>query len=200
MSRKVIEGLVMPGGWHYADESGVRRPYKASSYRDLLDLELRYRLDNNLEVGDVQADIDEYICRKFPQNCQRTDGALRGGPQYVAPPKARRLIDDLLIWGLELYDTPKSAEFVMPGIASARASICAQCRENIPWDSTCKRCVDKARRIFSILRRGKEADHKDRLLACRLNKWDNRTAVWLAGAKARATELPERCWAKQKNI
>jgi len=197
---RVIKGMVMPGGWHYKVE-GVRRPYEAISYDDLIAKELQYRLENGLPVGDVQQDVDEYICSTFPNQCHRV--SRREAPAHgpTAPPrgKASRFIDHLIQWGERIYESQR-IELVLESEANDRAKVCVECKLNGEWRNLCPNCVTRAEQLFGIIRQGRDVARWRKLKACRLYRMDTRTAVWLRDTRCEpdlAFIAPQNCWNKQ---
>lgn len=194
MQTRVITGLVMPGGWHYSAD-GKRRPYHAESYEDLLQKEMDYRLVNNLEVGDVKADIDRYICTAFPHQCRPEYGNYHhhAPPEVAQIPRGteKRLVDHLIDWGFEV--NKPELDMVPTPEAERRAEACIQCPFNTQWRDQCPSCVAKAERLFALIRRGKDVTPWRRLNCCSLHKHDNRTAIWLRDPKAKKPS-PGNCW------
>jgi hypothetical protein len=60
----VMTGVIMPGGYHF-EENGKTIVEDAISYDDLIDQLGRYRAANGQPLGDVQYDVDKYICSKY---------------------------------------------------------------------------------------------------------------------------------------
>lgn len=193
----------MPGGWHYdqpLNNGSIQRlpPMEGAigTYDELLQYVLTWRLENNYPVGDVRADVEEYICKNFPRQC--VDISIQSVDlidQFLKNPPGTRFIDKIIDWATKL--AYRSVELVHSGTASQRTLACLGCQYNKDWENSCPQCVTKAHQLLGLIRKGNDIPGQWRKLkACHLFGHCNRTAVWL-----KKKELPEsdktpppNCW------
>lgn len=186
-----IEGMIPPGGWHYVDRlDGIRVPLDggANDYRDLLDSVLHRRLANRLPVGDVQADVDEYICSNFPAQC----GIIHNPIPNIPHTDQTRYIDRISQALIKLQDS--GVKLVSRELATQRAQSCLQCPHNVEWENQCPSCVGSAKQLSHLIRQGQDLGVKH-LKSCRLHNLPLDTAC-LIESPEKPQGLPEHCWNK----
>lgn len=191
---RVITGMGMPNGWHYLQPfKGTFTKIESGSYEELLTAVQTFRLNNGIRIGDIQADVDQYICFTYPRHCRAVNQARNAAATSVPSGTAVRFVDKLTQWALQMRkDLP---EFVNMAEAERRATICASCPENINWEpSGCSRCAADANRLFLVTRNGKDTRFKHKLKGCRLHDHDNRTAVWMNLKTQKHPKAPKSCW------
>jgi len=187
---QIIEGRIMPGGWHYFQGNDKITGY---SLEDLLENVRDHRLANGIDVGNVYADVEAQVCQKYPAQCRGSRGKI------VSDPKAKKihLTDRIARWASKIGN--KNAPKVDRGTAEARARICMACPSNVDWQSSgCNKCTKNARQLSAILRGAMEVGDAERLMACSVHGHDNRTAVWIGREAWLKTDrhVPENCWMK----
>lgn len=188
--------MIMPGGWHYLQriESDVL-PVEALNYDALLDAVKQFRLDNDIPVGNVKADVDAQICERFPHQCNMEGpGTVETKKPTVSP--YQMFIDRISHWAVKVLNTPMK-EYVLDDEAQRRAAICAQCPMNDDWKMGCPQCVTKASQVLTLIRAGRgNRVFKRTLKGCKAVKHDNETAVWLdrKHLSEHVGETPENCW------
>jgi hypothetical protein len=97
---KVIIGMIPPGGWHYYD-SDVK--LTSHSYESLLKSVENYRAENNLPLGDVEGDVNSYICSNWPNFCHGVDMVV---VTSVHPESAQQsLLNDITTWARNLLNS-----------------------------------------------------------------------------------------------
>jgi len=179
-------GMFPPSGWHY-EQDGVR--IDASGYDQLLIAVETFRANNNLPQGDVEADVDEYICSRWPHFC--------GIFTHVASEEKKipaLLLDDVRVWSMNLLGG-EGYNMVSDELADARAAICEQCPNNTNWKSSCRTCVSTVERQLATVRQARDVYHSANLGGCSVNRFDARTAVFLdAENLTPAAGLPDFCW------
>ena len=179
-------GMFPPSGWHY-EQDGVR--IDASGYDTLLIAVETFRANNNLPQGDVEADVDEYICSRWPHFCGIYTHAAAEEKKIPA-----LLLDDVRIWSMNLLGG-EGYNMVSDELADARAAICEQCPNNTNWKSSCRTCVSTVERQLATVRQARDVYHSANLGGCSVNRFDARTAVFLdAEALTPAAGLPDFCW------
>lgn len=180
-------------------QDGVRIPaqgYAVASYPELIVAVRTYRLENGLPVGNVQQDVFNFICGNWPIQCTQSVGPQYGNAHEIIPQnKGQRFVDELTQWGIEL--SRKSVEMIPEADAYSRALRCQQCSNNVVWENQCPHCVTNARRLFALIRKGKDMPNSEHLHACKSLKMCLKTACYISRDQLpRAEGLPENCWCK----
>ena len=197
----VIESMVMPGGWHKPEKDRLGRdmpePIRAPTYRALIDAVIKFRADNVIPIGDVKAEIDQYICTTFPRMCHQFEGVSRIDIKSEPSP-IRTLTDDMIqTMDAQLQDH-SIEELELKQEAQRRANICADCQYNVRWNSNCGSCVEAVNRMSAMLRAGNSLPRERELRACQILRHENRSAVWLRMDKIKKNpDVPGFCWARQ---
>lgn len=201
ISTRVIQGVIMPGGWHYLqNHNGVQIRLEAASHLELLSAVQLWRSQNGVMIGDVEKDVEQYICNNFPRQC-------RIGSQATPIPQIygvahNRFIDRIMQWIMKIRGNPKAQTFVPKEIANKRADICASCSENIEWANSCGSCVSNAKALLGLIRQGRDTDtpYWPRLKGCMKNGWDNRTSIWLSKEALADQGSPDNCWMRKDGL
>jgi hypothetical protein len=201
---RVLTAMVMPGGWHKpeVDRAGrqLREPIRADTFWDLIAAVTKFRADNLIPIGNVQHDVEEYICEKFPNSCV-SRGATAVVEIRVAPPAvnpAQTLTDNMIGWMDKRLNNHSVDRIVIDSEARQRAEVCRKCPMNVKWNTGCGTCVDAVGRLSTALRLGKDVPGGKRLFACRVLQHENRSAVWLDKSLVETSPtLPGHCWAKR---
>lgn len=158
------EMSVVPAGgvWSYMQKmpGGQLRQFVAVNEDDLVRQVRQFRLNNNLELGDVSKDVKQRRNPKAP-------GEQRSLRERVTGWKANRAFQQL--------------SFVLPEVAEARAKICVDCPFNqAKYADDCIECYSHVERDLYAMRQGKETDQNQWLGACSICGHENKTAVQLA--------------------
>ena len=198
MSR-VIEAVVMPGGWHKPEKNrlgqDMPQPVRADTYKMLVQAVIKFRADNIIPIGDVESDVEEYICSNFPHMCHNVPGASVTVTVTRGPSQAQTRTDRMLQW-LDGQISDHSAEkLVLRSEAQRRADICRKCPYNVRWNEGCGTCAEAVNRLSTILRSGNDTPHGKDLKCCQVLNHENRAAVWLP-LSSHDPNLPGRCWVK----
>lgn len=201
MSR-VIQSIVMPGGWHKPekDRSGrdLPEPVRADTYKDLIAAVAKFRADNVIPIGDVEADVENYICQNFPHMCHNVPGAEVTVTISTGNKSAFQTLTDRTIqWLDEKIDNHSIDKLVLAPEAKRRADICAKCKFNQRWNSNCGACFEAITRMSSVLRYGNDVPNGKDLYSCQILGHENRSAVWLKASELKTShDLPQPCWCK----
>lgn len=193
---KVIEGMVMPTGWHFMQDGQTR--IDAATFKDLAQAVLEWRLQNRVPVGNVALDVERFICSKYPAQCH-PEGFVQMRPrqgQPHAPTNPSKRSDALTKWALEMQKKPGIADQVPEQEANARAMTCIACKQNISWPRSCARCHDEVERLLTMLRGGRDVTHWRKLNICSATEQDCRSIVWLKKDLLRRDRVPSNCWLK----
>jgi hypothetical protein len=203
--------IVPPGGWHVpVPESD--EPLRADSHDDLVQVLTRYRIDNNLPMGNPESEIDNYICNAWPHVCGasslvRSEGEDDKPPLAYGQPIKRRLIDRIAGWAANRYSRLGCVQLVSNEEAERRSGLCVGCPKNIiKWRENATRdCAPCAERIQALdvllykIRRGEKVEREKQLGACLQFGHENQSAVHLSEDMLRhrkhyTTGAPEFCW------
>ena len=196
----IITSIVPPGGWHFeqALSSGQSVRIAGGSFEQLIAALVEFRLRHSdlcggaarADVGNVRADIRDYYCRNFRQNCAGgySPPAARGPVnQYVSP------INRAADWLVRIGNA--RLEHVDAALAAQRAYVCAQCPQNVQWQSGCTACNTNIQ-VRTQNAKGSAATPYDKnLLVCRCYGHANEVAVWLKNTLSQSEhEPPAHCW------
>lgn len=199
--RTVVESIVMPRGWHKPekDRRGVDlpEPIRASSYVDLIAAVTKYRVDNEIALGDVKREINDYICDNWPHMCHEfpADQVTISYQQTAGDVPPKTLTEEVLTWMSEATTNHAADDLVLPEEARRRAEICSTCPKNKKLPSSCSSCIEAVDRMSVVLRNGKSTPKDKKLGVCTVLSHENRAAVWLRKDKLRTSDqLPSHCW------
>lgn len=187
----------MPGGWAYLQDGTFR--IEAESYEELLDNVREWRLQNGKPVGDVETEVESYICNTYPRQCRNrsTGSAPPRWAQAIIPNRAtvNKFVDRITQWALGVSKHPDSKNLMEDGLANQRAERCQICPQNDTWENNCPSCVTNAQRLLALIRRGKEHASWRKLHGCKAMGHCNRTAIYLPSSLVTETpETPPECW------
>lgn len=190
---RVIEAMVMPGGWHFIQDGDK---ITAETYKELITAVLQYRAERRIAIGNVQVDVDNFICGKYPDQCQASHSPAVIFALNQAKTQSKRLVDSINEWANDLSE--KSLKYAYPGDAEQRANICLNCPHQKSWEGECAPCGKNTNHLLAILRGGRDLrGHFQKLKGCGALKMCTRTAVWLDKDFLPATETaPDGCWLK----
>ena len=201
MSR-VNSALVPPFGFRFPrnfpaeDNSWI----ESDTFDNLVTAILNYRVTNKLEVGNVEGDVEAYICGRYPNHCTPTGsgGTIEATPDEV-PKNLRERVSQ---WSANRYASIGAIEFVTQEEAQRRANICEGCPHNTNWRFGCPPCIAHADRDLIMLRQANSVPNQDKLMGCDICGHDNGTSNWmpldkLQHAKKYKEELPDFCWLKE---
>jgi hypothetical protein len=179
------EGMrVVPAGgvWSHLERlpNGRYHQFIANTEEELWKQVQQFRLNNNLELGDI-SDIKRKVVGK--------------------PPDERTLRDKVTGWVANRMF--QQHEFVTPEEAKRRADICVDCPLNqVKYADSCIECHSKTERDAFALRGGQSTSQDSWLGACACFGHENKTAVWLTekSLKHRVNNMeksPEFCWMRK---
>lgn len=200
MSR-LIEGMILPGGWHYKDPTGYRIPHTSElpGPREVVDAILEFRLENQLPAGNPEADLENYVCTTFPHFCSDplTTPVPNSQNQIIV---GNKFVDIIALWANSLYDQAGRMTLVTNKEAEQRSVACMNCPMQTVWEGDCPRCVENAQRITKIVRQGKEVTHWRKLHGCAAQGFCTRTAVHIDRQYLGPTNptAPDYCWMRKE--
>lgn len=186
---KPIIGLVPPTGWHYF-EGDVR--LNSHSYESLLKVVENFRAENHLPIGDVEGDVNSYICSSWPNFCHGVDmvSVTSVHPQN----KATELLNDITVWARNILHSQTPNQLVSDDLAEERAKTCRECEFNINWRSGCGSCISATDRVCASIRNGRDTKSSAVLGGCSILRHDNRSAIFFDKSKLAVTKVPDNCW------
>src|SRR5262249_1900840 len=138
----------------------------------------------------IRDDIRDYYCKNFKQNCAggTTAPAIQYGvgvSNYVSP------INKAADWLAQIAN--QRLDHVDAALAAQRAAICAQCPQNVHWQTPCAPCNDNIQVRTQNAKGSLSTPYDRNLQVCRVFGWKNDVAVWLKAT--RPTEsAPNHCW------
>ncbi len=188
------DSLIPPGGYHFVAE-GLR--IEGSSYQDVAEKLLRYRLENSLPPGNPMAEVLNYICDTWPHFCSDTSPVT---PVNTKP--ATSLTSRVTSWMAALYRTLRGTNiadsYVDQAEADRRALVCINCPFHTEWRRGCSSCIEGTKRVGYTFRGGRQAANESKLMSCSIIGHEAQTAVWVKTPPPLTAEeqasLPSHCW------
>lgn len=190
-----------PHGWHFPVAEGVML---RAMNEDILTSQINeYRMRNNIPPGDIERDIDEYYCSKWPESCQKEAADYAPGLGLPRDPPKESLVKRVSRWVTNLISRMPRGGFSMVSTQTAanRAMVCAGCPGNKPWRTGCLGCSSNVATLLLQIRSLRKTPHDSLLFACNFGGWGNEAAVHMEADQLPLTDmqkkdLPERCWRK----
>jgi hypothetical protein len=203
----IITSVVPPGSWHYpqAIPGGKSIRITGFSFEQLVENILEFRRRHielcgaeNAYVEVVRSDLKKYLCANFAQNCADSRSTPHGATGIsVINQEYYRPIDRAANWLAEVGKTKQ--EFVDLALAGERAHICAQCPQNIRWQSPCAPCNDNVLIRSQNLKGNLRTPYDRHLFVCRVFGHVNEVAVWMKDTQSSPLHPPPAfCWHNPK--
>lgn len=196
---KVGRGKIPPNGWHFEVAPGVK--LEAINEEELIKQIFEYRLRNNMPAGDIERDIDNYYCSRWPQACHKEPSDWAPGTESAPP--AEPLLNRVARWvATLLHHQPKGGyPLISADEANKRSLICVGCPKNQPWRVGCTGCSSSTATLLAQMRKLQAVKNQGNLMGCGVCGWDNSTAAWMPKETLMLTSdqeaaLPDRCWRK----
>jgi hypothetical protein len=190
---------VPPAGFHFIQKSRLgEQRIEGSSYENVAEQVLRYRITNWLDLGDPLTEVFDYVCGQWPHFCGEPSEPVE--PRAGAP-VATQMSSRVLEWLARQADARvRENPFVPDTETQRRAEICLQCPNNVEWKSSgCGPCINRAQQLGNLLRGGTNPLYPA-LGACRVIGQDNATAARINNIlptdSVSNSQLPDRCWRK----
>jgi hypothetical protein len=193
---KLIDGIVPPNGFHFPEGDVILR---GDSVPHLVSVIEAYRAENGIPYKDVEPEIYEYFCSRWPYFCQFYDTEQHLQKPFVSPVAEPTLLNDLQSWSAAIINQQNAPLMVSGDVAEARAEICKRCDNDVRWKSGCGSCINAVERTTAAIRSARDTTTSKRLGACKVMRHCNRTAVWLdkTAFLNPAQPLPSACWLNQ---
>jgi hypothetical protein len=181
--------------WHYFQE-GFEDPIVGQSFDELVDAVLQFRIDHELDTGDPENDVENYV-RNLANGAARANKRTPTAEDQQREDQ-RSLLDKVRTWSKLAKNHPWQNE--AQSVAEKRASTCAACPANraVEAASSCAPCISALNRAQVILTSNRTTEAKPGV--CTSIFQDNRVAAFMPKAElARSIsmindETPEACW------
>lgn len=195
------EGVVPPNGFHFNETHGATTiRIEGSSYDDVAEQLLKYRLANKLELGRPKEEVLSYVCTTWPHFCKEQ---LFQAPTTSIKPSFTIAV---LQWMQKVWQRQSIVPqmLVSDMEANRRAEICRDCPLQRDWaDYGCGSCIDQVRRQSIVFRAGKEVSNASKVTGCSILEQENHSACWAhrdtlpEATQEQKDALPNRCWRKR---
>lgn len=169
----------------FKDADGLE--HTSDSWAKLILKVIRYRQKNDFPVGDVEKEVIEQACSKWPDRCVHSEHG-----------RLPALEDDLnmRVLGWLVSTIERKPTFVSENEARRRMEICAVCPRQSDWRNKCGSCAARADEIMKKILEGKPLEYGKNLKGCSSLSEDTRVSVWIEQAGAESGRLPVECWRK----
>ena len=167
------------GGWRFLQRlpNGQMRPFLTTSKQKLYEEVLLFRRTNNLPTETLERELELGV--SSPVTPVRQDGfSLR-----------ERVTHWLL--GRQFG----TVRYVNQEVADERAKLASQDENNVTnYADECIECYQNTTRGLFAIRQGKTTPYDDKLGACLVHGWDNKTAVHLDASCLKGIKPTDPCW------
>lgn len=199
---RLAKGRIPPSDgddkWHFPQGKLVLR---ASGRDELTALIFQYRLNNNIEIGDIEREIDDFYCGKWPSFCHAEASDVDATvPRQSEEPMLNRVSR----WvSATVHKMPRGGYPLVTAVeAKARADICIACKKNTPWKGGCTGCSASTLQLLQHIKQHRKTDRDGNLNACAIGTWENGAAIHLPVEALSLTDqqkasLPQACWRKK---
>jgi hypothetical protein len=201
---ELSRSVVPPGGFIFdqALSDGSYARISGASLDQVLELILRYRQVNGMVLASgtvptpeaVWADYNAQVCGKYPWLCT---GVREPPPATVAGGSGSGGWELLLLRMQRWLDSIRGSgiEWVEPKTAADRALVCANCPQNVAWETNCSSCNQTLTQGSAAVRGARRLGIDSFLKGCRAFGTLQEVAVWIRdpGGEKRY-EAPPPCW------
>jgi hypothetical protein len=187
---KPVLGMIPPGGWHYYEGDVKLTGY---SCEELYKVVRDFRAENHLPLGDVEGDVNSFICSRYPNFCHGVDMVVVTSVHPAT--RSDELLNDITIWAKKTLQSGKQIQLVSDELAEERAKICLSCPNNVNWRSGCGACIVAADRLSASIRQARDTKSSPAVGGCSKMRHDNRSAIFFERDNFTPTPgLPAQCW------
>lgn len=194
--------MIPPGGWHFPIAPGIT--IQADSYEQLQQLVHDNRLRMGKPEGNIQYDINQYFCRRWPHAClPEAEDIGYAVPAPAVPETPSRAVARFA--STLVRNMPNGGyELVTQSQANDRSHTCAFCPRQQEWKTGCSACSQATARSLLELRRLRNSPDDALLKACQFTGGENQTQVHLPLTALQLTPaildaLPANCWIKKES-
>lgn len=195
-------GTQPSGGWRFPVSEAVTL---TAPLKDLLiDQVTKWRIVNNVKIGNVEREIDNYLCGLNPGGChpETKDRAL---PEHLEG--NRNFMDRVASWIAPRFESMPQGGYPLEAdsVAEARVSPCASCPRNRVARPDCPACASAFDEANSKLRNLRPKPANCGAMYCSLFGFDNFTAACLPREIVEPDDelrgmSPGFCWLHKKRI
>lgn len=175
---RINRAMNPPGMWRLPVSANVT--VRGETYDLLRKAVCEWRLENGVEPGNVEADIDKFYCSQWPDRCA-AEPADSQFPAGVSPEE--KMSDRVLKWIAPMVDARRVPQGGWPmvslKVAEERAKACAGCHRNVPWPSSCAGCDRSVQAASARVRSHRAIPLPHSLQACGFWGWDTASAIHL---------------------
>lgn len=179
--------------WRYPQGTVILRADDKESLRKIV---FEYRLRNHIPIGNIEQDISDFYCKRWPKFCTPDTSDRRG----LGEPWLNRITN----WASEMAHTaPKGGwPLVTSAEADRRAAICSSCPKQTAWRGGCGGCSQSTLNVLQTLKQMHRTKRDGNLNACSVGVWENTVAVHLEVAaipvnQGQRDQMPDACWRKE---
>jgi hypothetical protein len=183
--------------WHFPQGDVVLH---ANGHQQLIEAIFEYRLRNHIEIGDIERDVDDYYCGRWPDFCHSEPSDRDPSIPRVS---GETMLNRVSRWASGLARTMPRGGWPLQvvGEAERRAGICAACPQNAGWRGGCLGCSASTLQLLQQIKGMRKTKQDGNLIGCLVAGWENSTAVWLGQECLTVTEnqrraMPDACWRK----
>lgn len=171
-------------------------PVKGHSYEELITNITNARIHNNIKLGHVERDFEEWFCQNFPGYCDPNPPPIQPEADIDDPTKVLR--ERVASFAGNRYQYAGSIELEPEDEIFRRATICAGCKESQEWRDGCA-CIPQIERTLVLLTQNKKTDPDLTGKGCKIAGHDNTLACMLPEKLLRhrkryMDKLPDFCW------
>ncbi len=183
------------GGWRYIQpETGFT--IVGQHQYELFKKITQHRIANNLPVGDVQADFEDFACAAQPIGSTWCSPVLEDDDINL---KRHFTVDDMMKFVNSVLSMLTGKKLVEHEVAEKRAEICASCPLNTRITG-CWSCIGLAEKIYNII--GTKSTSRDSALSqCGVCGCSLKAKVWLpldvAKKSVEGLKFPSFCWLRE---
>ena len=167
------------GGWRFLQRlpNGAFKTFLEPSQAKLHEAVRQFRIDNNLPAGNLDRELK--IGMSAPVAQEYSD--------------QRSLREKVTSWlANRQFGTVR---YVPSDVAEDRAKLASKDPHNIlEYADACLECYQSTLRGLFAIRQGKTTSYDDKLGACDIHGWDNRTAVHMDVSCLQGIKSTDPCW------
>lgn len=174
---------------------------RGKGFDDLVKNVFEYKLRSNLPIGDIESDLDDYYCSRYPRFCQgdASTPSSHSTPHYNAQP----LLNRVSMWVSSTAARMPRGGYSLVAVAEAerRAAICVACPRNRAWRGGCAGCSSITLQLTQAVKNLKKTPRDGNLMACEIAGYELGAGIWLPTEALPMTdtqraEMPGPCWRK----
>ena len=196
---KLNRAKTPPGLWHFPVADGVT--LHAINEEKLTAQIYEYRIRNGLPLGNIEIDLDNYYCTRWPEACHKEARDYLPFKGLPGDPPREPMVNRIGRWVSSLIQRMPRGGYALVSTTEAarRANICAGCQFNQPWQLGCPGCTNNTKALCAQVKSLRSTPQDSILFACLHGGWCNDAAVYLSAGELPVHDkavLPPQCWRK----